>query len=198
MTGGVQTSRVRGIGGRRLSHVAQHGQPVRVLMLDARACLPILCFVVLLELDHLLHRAHRRAVLLDDLVLRADAAGDVPADAPLAGRARCGPRCPPGTDGGSHERGESSSASAAQWPALLARDGADHPLSRPRDRQGPRAHAGHRRLARPACCPRSSSPARRSGARRPARAFALDIVRDRERLARLPAARHRRRHASRP
>ena len=26
--------------------MAQHGLPVRVLMLDARACLPILCFVV--------------------------------------------------------------------------------------------------------------------------------------------------------
>ena len=63
------------------------GQPVRILMLDARACLPIVA-AGLLELDHALHRNHRVHVLLGDLALRADVARDdrpVPA---LAGRAR--------------------------------------------------------------------------------------------------------------
>ena len=62
------------------------GQPVRVLMLDARACLPILCVMVYWSWPTLYIAIIGVDVLLDDLVLRPDLAGDVAADPALAGR----------------------------------------------------------------------------------------------------------------
>src|SRR5487761_2290782 len=71
-----------------MSHVAQHraaGSRAGV----GRAHVPAYRDLLrLLELVHLLFRADRRAVLLRHLVLRADAAGDVPADPALPRRLR--------------------------------------------------------------------------------------------------------------
>ena len=70
--------------------------------------------------------------------------------------------------------------SAARWQLCSKRESAEHPVSRPCDRQGPRGDAGERRPPA-ACCRRCGG---RRGVWREAtrKGFALDIVRDREAL----------------
>ena len=62
--------------------------PVKVAVLDARACFPVLIFVLYLELDHGVHRDRRDRLLHRDQLVRPDRARRVAADASGAGRLR--------------------------------------------------------------------------------------------------------------